>query len=118
MPRKRQYRHRLLLDEGVPVKTLLPRINRRHDVKHIRDDLHLAGLSDRKVYQKATQDQRIVATFNGKDFVDLVSSRGAGIIDLSSTLTPEQIDKKLLAFLSKHTPKNCLGKLYTISRET
>lgn len=118
MPHKRHYRHRLLLDEGIPVKTLLPRINQRHDVKHLRDDLHLLGLSDRKVYEKATHDKRIVVTFNGKDFIDLISAKEAGIIDLSSTLTPEQIDKKLLAFLSKHTPKNCLGKLYTISGET
>jgi hypothetical protein len=117
-PRKKHYRHFLLLDEGIPVKKLLPRLNKRHNLKHIRDDLHLAGVSDREVYTVAQKYKLVIITFNGDDYKELYTSDGPGIINLSSSLTLEEIDKKLLSLLSRKTPRACWGKYLSITKET
>lgn len=121
MPRKRPIRHRLLLDEGVPIRKLLLRVNARHDLKHVRDDLHKSyknRLSDYEVYQLANKLNRNILTLNGDDFKELVKPTGSGVIDLSSIPTLEQIDKKLLSFLSHNTSKKCKGKFFRITGES
>lgn len=113
---KRFHKHKLLLDENFPVRSYFPNLNRRHDIKHLTKDLNLAGLSDIKVYKFAQKEERIVVTYNIKDFVPLTENdTKSGIIGVSPILSSEQVDKKLTALLNKSTRKSLLGKLTTIS---
>src|SRR5687767_2464460 len=69
---KRFYKFKLLLDENMPPRQRFPRLNSRFDVKHIRDDLNQAGLKDPPVYELAKTLNRLIMTFNGNDFKEMV----------------------------------------------
>lgn len=96
-----------------------PRLNRRFDVKHIRDDLHISGVSDPEVFRTAVKLKRLIVTFNGNDFRQLVlKSKDTGVIDISGNLKDEQIDVKLTSLLIKSTTKDLYGKFRPLSGET
>ena len=84
----------------MPHRLVFPRLNELFDVKHVRDDLHYAGLSDLQVYELATTQNRIIVTYNIKDFRELVTSqKAAGVIGISPNLSWHHIDTKLPALL-------------------
>ena len=119
MKSRQFHRHKLLLDENFPLRNYFPTLNRRFDLKHISGDYKQAGLSDPKVYEVAKKENRLVVTFNTKDFIDLAqTSPEAGVIGISHNLPPEQIDKKITALLMRSTKKTLLGKLTMISGES
>ena len=112
-------RHKLLLDEGFPVRSYFPRLNRRFDLKHIAQDFKKVGLTDRQVHRFAAEHDRIVVTLNIKDFKPLSpTSKNTGLIGISASLPFDQVDKKLTALLNKSTKKQLLGELTIISRES
>ena len=74
---RKVYKFKLLLDENMPPRQRFPRLNSRFDVKHIRDDLDQSGLKDPPVYALATRLNRLIITFNGDDFVNLVNLKAA-----------------------------------------
>lgn len=116
---KRFHKHKLLLDENFPVRTHFPKLNKRHNVKHITTDLNLSSLPDPKVYKLAKKDARILVTYNIKDFSPLVGLNDkTGVIGVSPNLPVEQIDKKLTALLNKSTRKSLIGKVTVITGET
>lgn len=111
----RFHRHKLLLDEGLPYRTRFPRLNSRHDLKHVKGDLKKSGLSDEKVYEIAKRTNRLLIIFNIKDFRDLaIKSKKTGIIGVSQNLSVEEIDKKLTALIYKKSPKQFYGKLTSV----
>lgn len=115
----RFYRHKLLLDEGFPYRTKLPRVNSRYDLKHIKGDLGRSGLSDNKVYEIAEKMGRLLIIFNIKDYKKLArKSSKTGIIGISQNLSTEQIDKKLTALLAKSGPRQLYGRFTPITGET
>jgi predicted nuclease of predicted toxin-antitoxin system len=115
----RFYKYKLLLDEGFYRRHRLPRLDQRYDVKHITGDLHEEGLSDAEVYEIARKDNRIVVTYNEKDFRKLAGkSLESGVIGISDNMTAKQIDTKLIALLRKSKPKDLFGKFTPLSRET
>lgn len=117
-PRKRFYKHKLLLDENFPIKTHFPALNRRFDLKHIKADLNHEGLSDPEVYALARKQGRLVVTRNIKHFKELAqTSSETGVIGVSENLLFDQVDKKLVALLTKSTKKSLFGKLTVISGE-
>jgi len=96
MPRK-LYKFKLLLDENMPPRQRFPRLNSRFDLKHIRDDLHQAGLKDPPVYGLAGKLNRLIITFNGDDFKHMVSqSMQTGVINISTNLRNDQIDETVV----------------------
>lgn len=112
-------RYKLLLDEGLPSRTKPPRVNSRHDIRHIKEDLGQGGISDEKVYQEAVRTKRLLIVFNIKHFKDLAGeSKNSGIIGVSQKLPTEQIDKKLNALLSKSKAGKLYGRFTYISGET
>ena len=116
---KRFFKHKLLLDENVPVRSYFPNVNSKFSVKHLKADLHLAGLPDMKVYQLSRKTGQIVITYNTKDFIPLVKNDPkGGVIGIPPNLPPEQVDKKLTALLNKSTKKSLFGKLTALSDET
>lgn len=116
--RRRFLKHKILLDEGFYLRTDLPHLNSRFDVKHIAADLKEAGLPDIQVYQLAIKQKRLLVTYNAKDFKKLApNSKNTGIIAVSPNLLVGQIDKKLTALLIKSKPKDLFGKFTTITGE-
>jgi len=85
MPRK-FHKHKLLLDEGFPIRSYLPTSNKRFDLKHISADLKQSGLSDEKIHRLAADQGRIIITLNIKDFKPLVpTNEKTGVIGVSAT---------------------------------
>ena len=113
------HKHKLLLDEGFPIRSYFPLLNRRFDVKHITQDFKRVSLSDRQVHQFAADHGRIVVTLNIKDFKPLSPiNKNTGVIGISANLSFDQVDKKLTALLNKYTKNQLLGKLTVISGES
>jgi hypothetical protein len=115
---KRFYKHKLLLDENFPVRSYFPKLNNRYDLKHVSADLGLSSIPDSQVYELAQTEGRIVVTYNIKDFISLVENdTESGLIGVSPSLQPDQVDKKLTALLNKSTKKSLLGKLTVITSD-
>lgn len=71
---KHSYKYKLLLDENFPLRNYFPSLNKRFDVKHISGDYKEAGLPDPKVYEVAKKENRLVVTYNTRDFMDLAQT--------------------------------------------
>lgn len=113
------HKHKLLLDEGFPIRSYLPTSNSRFDLKHISADLKQSGLSDEEIYRLAADLGRIVVTLNIKDFKPLApTNKNTGVIGISAALPFDQVDKKLNSLLTRSAPKQLLGKLIIISGES
>ena len=107
----RFYKHKLLLDEGLYKRQSLSRTNSRYNIRHIKMDLHKAGAKDEEIFAIACKQKRVIVTANPKDFKKLLGKvRDTGIIGVTQKLTPEQLDTKLNALLSKSTEKTFYGK--------
>lgn len=112
-------KHKLLLDENMPQRQVFPRLNELFDMKHIRDDFHQGGISDSEVYQLALQHQRLIVTYNAKDFKELaLRSTQTGIIAISPSLPLHQIDTKLTALLVRRSIKALYGKFTVLTGKT
>src|SRR5712691_12031005 len=104
------YKHKILLDEHLYHRRVYPLLNAHFDVKHIRDDLHLAGLPDPQVYELARKQGRIILTTNVKHFQPLLRDDCPGIIGIPGAWLPNRIDSKLTALLMKHGPNHFRGR--------
>lgn len=115
---KRFFKYKILLDENVYYRAYFPSFNSLFDVKHITEDYNQVGLKDPQVYKYAVNLERILITFNIKDFRELaITSKKIGVVGVSSNLPADVIDKKLTALFRKATTKSLLGKLTTITGE-
>jgi len=113
------YKFKLLLDENMPPRQRFPRLNSRFDVKHIRDDLDQSGQKDQLVYVLASKLNRLIITFNGDDFINMVDqSIETGVINISANLRYDQIDTKLTSLFTKSTPSTLYGKFTNLTGET
>ncbi len=117
MPR-RFYKHKLLLDEGLPLRRRFPILNGRFDVKHIAGDLRRASLPDSEVYEVAIRQNRVLITYNEKHFRKLVRHNAIGVIGVSANMPLGQLDKKLSALLTRSRPKDLFGRFIFLSGET
>src|SRR4249920_3927765 len=116
---KRSRKHKLLFDANMPNRKYFPTLNERFDVKHIQEDLSKYNIPDPEVYQLAISLNRILVTQNVKHFRTLAGKKqDFGIIGIDSNLPPSQIDKKLTAFLVRHTQQSLTGKFINLSGET
>ncbi len=117
---KRGYhKYKLLLDENFLDRLRLPLLNSRYDIKHIKHDFGLIGLTDPEVHAFAVKKKRIIVTFNDKDFKNLATkSKLSGVIGISSNMTADHIDKKLASLLKKAKPGEIYAKFLYISEET
>jgi hypothetical protein len=68
------YKHKLLLDEHLPPRQFLPRLNEHFDVKHIKHDLHQGGMDDPPIHELAVKQGRIILTRNIKHFRPLLGN--------------------------------------------
>ncbi len=83
---------KFLLDEGLPPRKALKDCNQTWDLKHIRDDYALGGATDRAVYDLAGKENRILVTFNIKDFKKLQKGTQPSMIALSPNIPTEKLD--------------------------
>src|SRR5579862_3855408 len=110
------HKHKLLLDENMPNRIKLPRLNGIFDLEHIRDDLKKAGIKDSEVYELAKKTKRVLITFNGDDFKKLVQkSDSSGVISVPATMPEDQIDKKLTSLFIKSTANSFKGEFISLA---
>ncbi|HLB32295.1 MAG TPA: DUF5615 family PIN-like protein [Patescibacteria group bacterium] len=120
--KKRSIRHsskpKILLDENFSSRHEFRRVNQYCNIRHISRDLKISGLDDPQVYDMACKQGRMVATFNSKHFRLLVKDDTPSVIGISSKLTNDQIDKKLMSLIKNIKPVGYTGKYFFISSET
>ena len=116
MPTKRLQKHRLLLDEALPPKQRYPKLNSFHDVKHIEHDLKMGGSNDKNVYKYAIKEDRILITFNVKDFKPMLKNKTPSIIALSTNLTNNEADLKICKLLRNIKLSQSIGFLISVSK--
>jgi hypothetical protein len=103
----------------MPNRKYFPTLNERFDVKHIQEDFNKYNVPDPDVYRLAVSLNRILITQNVKHFRILAGTQAdCGIIGIDSNLPPAQIDKKLTAFLVRHTQRSLAGKFVSLTGET
>lgn len=115
MRSQRHKRYKLLLDQGLPPRQNYRELNSLHDVKHIKHDLKFAGLSDEKVFAKASREGRLLVTFNIKDFQFLIQSNKPSVIALSTQLSNKRADLKIIKALKEIKTSQMNGYLISIS---
>ncbi len=102
----------------MPNRQVFPRLNELFDVKHIRDDLNAAGLTDPHVHALAAKLKRLVVTYNNKDFRALaLQSQETGVIGVSPHLPLHQVDAKLTALLMRSGENTLQGKFTSLTGE-
>ena len=115
---KRFHKHKILLDEDVYPRSAFPHLNELFDVKHIVHDLNRPGTLDRPLYRLATAQGRIVVTFNGKDFRELVlHPDDPGVIDVPAGWSAPRIETKLVSLLMHHGASYFAGHYRTLATE-
>ncbi len=106
---------KLLLDEGFPYRNSFKALNNYFNVRHIKQDFGLEGVPDEEVYKLASEEERLLITFNVRDFRPLIKQRRPTVIGISPVLTNKQIDIKLTAILRKLKPEDLKGKFFKIN---
>jgi predicted nuclease of predicted toxin-antitoxin system len=108
------YKHKLLLDEHLPPRQFLSRLNAHFDVKHIKHDLHRGGMDDQPIHELAVEQGRIILTSNVKDFRPLLRENSPGIIGIPETWSTARLDTKLTALLIQHGPNHFRGRFHAL----
>jgi len=103
------YKHKLLIDENLPPRQMLSRLNARFDVKHIKHDLRHGGMDDDQIHQLAGAQGRIILTINVKDFRPLLREDSPGVIGIPETWSAARLDTKLTALLMQRGPNYFRG---------
>lgn len=76
----------------------------------------MKGIKDEKVYDLAVLENRIIVTFNINDFQTWAgNSSKTGIIAISTNVSDEQIDKKIVSLLSRKRKTELFGKFNSIT---
>lgn len=113
---KKPPRYKLLLDENISPRERFPILNSRHNTKHLVHDFKKSGITDQEVYNLAVKENCFIVTFNKKDFEDFAGkSENTGIIAVSTNLSDEQIDKKIVSLLSRKKKSELYGKINSIT---
>jgi hypothetical protein len=112
---KQFYKHKLLLDEHLPPRQFLARLNELFDVKHIKHDLHNGGMADQAIYELTGSQGRIILTSNVKDFRPLLREDSPGIIGIPETWSTSRLDTKLTALLMHHGPNYFRGRFHPLA---
>ncbi len=109
---KRFYKHKLLFDENMLLRTAFHELNEHCDVKHVDHDLRRRGASDPEVYALGQRLGRIIITLNVRHFKDLVGTKeAAGVIGIPPHWPTSRIDSTLSALLMRHGASYFAGRL-------
>lgn len=100
---------KLLLDENLPPRIKLTRLNNRFNIRHIVHDYKKSGISDGEIFRIAEKEGRIIITLNEKDFTSH-TRKNSGLIGLSPNLTTDDIDKKITSLLTSRRDCTLIGK--------
>ena len=108
------YKHKLLLDEHLPPRQYLSRLNEHFDVKHIKHDLRHGGMDDVLVHELAVAQGRIILTRNIKHFRPLLREDTPGIVGVPETWPRALLDTKLTSLLMRHGPNYFRGHYHSL----
>jgi predicted nuclease of predicted toxin-antitoxin system len=109
------YKHKVLLDEHLPPRQLLSRLNAHFDARHIKHDLHHGGMDDGLIHELAVAQGRIILTINVKDFRPLLREDSPGVIGIPENWSAPRIDTKLTALLIKHGSNYFRGRYHPLA---
>ncbi len=102
---------RFLLDSAFAQPPAFPKLRKKANLAHAVYDLNLSTQAeDEEIYQKATEENRLVLTINFKDFKKLIKKNRTGIFGIESQLSNEKIDSKVTNFISGKNPDEFWGK--------
>ncbi|KKR33060.1 MAG: hypothetical protein UT63_C0025G0037 [Candidatus Gottesmanbacteria bacterium GW2011_GWC2_39_8] len=74
------------------------------------------GLSDEEVYRLGAKEKRLIVTFNKKHFEQMApKNKNTGIIAVSTNVSDEQIDKKIVSLLSRLHKLQLYGNFHYIA---
>ncbi|MGH8654238.1 MAG: DUF5615 family PIN-like protein [Gammaproteobacteria bacterium] len=105
------------MDEHLPPRQSLSRLNEHFDVKHIKHDLRLGGIEDVHIHELAVVQGRIILTINVKDFRPLLREDSPGVIGIPETWLIARLDTKLTALLMKHGSNHFRGHFRSLGAE-
>jgi hypothetical protein len=108
------YKHKLLLDEHMPPRQVLPRLNAHFDVKHIKHDLHHGGMDDELIHELSVKQGRIILTINIKDFRPLLREDSPGVISIPETWSTSRLDTQITALLMQHGANHFRGRFQSL----
>ena len=77
----------------------------------------MGGSSDKDVYKYAIKANRILVTFNIKDFKPMLDDKTPSIIALSTNLTNNEADQKICKLLKQIKLNQSIGFLISISKK-
>lgn len=112
---RRRFRAKLLLDECIADPSNYKNTNNLHDTKHITKDFKQKGITDPEVYKFAIKTNRILITFNIKDFRYLVKNTTPSVISLSMGLGNKSADLKICKLLKTIKTSDQSGKVWSIT---
>lgn len=111
---KRFPKFRFLLDSAFAKPHVFKKLSKKASVKHIRHDFNLSPeTEDEEIYKLASQMGMFVVTLD-LGFKKLVKRNAAGVCMLNSGMSNEEIDTKLLNFISGKNPNDYRGKAVKI----
>ena len=115
-PRSRRNRHKILLDEDCFKKERFLQTNSLFNLKHIKHDFKLQGIADELVLLTAKKTNRIIVTYNGKDFKRLYKDldKSTGLIICKQNMDIDRLDQKLCSLLHNKTKGRLYGYVNTI----
>ena len=109
-----------LFDEVMPPRKKLLRINKRSsfNIRHIKHDYKLSGLSDKDVLAKARNEKRILVTQDGDFVKPRQIQNNISIVKIIGGLTIIEIDDLLCKLVKKFSKQeDYLGKIICVNRK-
>jgi hypothetical protein len=117
-PARRTHKPKLLFDEGFPPRKSFSNLNRYCNVRHVAHDVGLSGASDDKVYSYACKEERLMVTFNIRDFRPNIPETGMTVIGVSAKMKVSDMDAKLTSLIKRLKPSDYRGRYIAITNET
>jgi len=95
----------------LPKRDKFPILNKLHDLRHIVHDVKGSGLKDEDVVLFAKKQQRILISKNDKHMIALCNLHQVQLICITEVMPEEEIDKKIVAMLSKWVSNKPIFKI-------
>lgn len=114
-PKAGNIKPKFLLDEGLPPRKVLKSCNQTWNIKHVRDDFGLGGATDIAVFEVAKKENRILITFNTKDFRKLLSKHDPSILDISSKIPTDKLDALIMKQVMSLGSSDLNGKIFKVT---
>ena len=106
----------LLFDIAFAKPKNFKKLSKKANLTHVRHTYNMSPTTeDKDIYQKASEEKRIVITID-EDFKKLVKPNRSGVIIVPPDLSLDQMDDILVKFITNRNPEDIIGKCLKIDR--